>query len=210
MAFTRPMRIAASPPRIVNATVTTQPTPARVERDVRLGKADLRIEDEGHAAEEGLADLEEEDEAQHRGGDGKALLPEEARERADHGAAEPGGGAAEGAGKGEAGGDPALVLGLGGEPLRRRGLAHEEEADVAEHDHGPEHEEGRLPVVLDAGVLERLGCCQGDDPADLESGPPADDRGRRTGGHGLLLRPADLLDPERVDGDVLGSRRRRR
>ena len=134
----------------------------------------------------------------------KPLLAEEARERADHGAAEPGGGAAERAGMGEACGDPALVLGLGGDALRRRRLAHEQEADVAEHHDTPEHEEGRLPVVLDARVLEGLGGFQGDDPAELEAGPPADHRRRRARRHGLALRPADLLDPERVDGDVLG------
>ena len=101
-------------------------------------------------------------------------------------------------------GDPVLVLRLGGDALRRRRLAHEREADVAEDDHAPEHQEGGLPVVLDPGVLEGLRRLQRERPAELVSRPPAHDRDGRPRGHGFPLRGADLLDPQRVDGDVLG------
>ena len=111
---------------------------------------------------------------------------------------------AEPAGQVEARGDPVLVLRLGGDALRRRRLTHEREADVAEDDHAPEHQEGGLPVVLHPGVLEGLRRLQRERPAELVSRPPAHHRDGRPRGHGFPLRGADLLDPQRVDGDVLG------
>ena len=174
-----------------------------VERDVRLGEADLRVEDERHAPHEGFADLEQEDEAQHRGGNRDPVLHEEAHQGGHGRAAEPGGGTAERTGHAQAGGDSLLVLGLGGDSLRRDGLADEQEADVAEDDHDAQHEKRRLPVVLDACVLEPVGRFQSDDAAELEAAPPAYDRNGSTGGHRLALRLPNLLDSERVDGDVL-------
>ena len=116
----------------------------------------------------------------------------------------PSGRAPERAGYPQAGSDSLFVLGLGGEAFRACSLAHEQEADIAEHDHDAEHEERRLPVVFDACGLEPAGGLQRDDAAELEAAPPADDRNGRAGRHRLAFRLAHLLDPERVDGDVLG------
>ena len=181
--------------------------PLGVKGNLRLGEADFLVEDERHAPEKRFPDLEQEDEAEDGGGDREAVLTEEAQQRADDGAAEPDGSAANRAGYGEPGGDPILIFGLGGDAFRRGWLAHEREADGAQYHHDPEHEKGRLPVVLDPRVLEGLGRLQGNDPAQLVSSPPPDDCGGRAGSHRFSFRPANLLDPKGIDGDVLGGGR---
>ena len=172
-----------------------------------LEKPDLLVEDERHAAEERLPDLEQEDEPEHGGGDGEAVAPEEAHQRPGHGAREPGDGAPECARDVEAGRDPGFVLGLRGDAFCRRRFPHEQEAHVAQDDDHPEHQEGGLPVVLDPCALECRGRLQRDRPAELVSRPPPHHRGGRPRRHRLALRLADLLDPKGIDRDVLGRGR---
>ena len=102
--------------------------------------------------------------------------------------------------------DALLVIGLAGQAFVGRRFTHEHERDVAGNDHRSQHQEGHLPVVGETGILEPLGRLEGDDSADLVAGPPAHHGRGRTGGHRLALSLADLLDPQGIDGDVLGRR----
>ena len=63
-----------------------------------------------------------------------------------------------------------------------------------------------MPVIRDTCRFQIVGHEQRRHAAELVSGPPADNGDRRTGGHapGIIL--VDLLDPQRVDGDVLRRR----
>ena len=99
-----------------------------------------------------------------------------------------------------------VLLGLGGDTLRRGCLAHtQHQADTTENDYNPEHQKGSLPVVLDPGVLEGRCRFESDHTAELVSRPPADDRGRGARRHAFALGLADLLDSQRIDGDVLSG-----
>ena len=97
-----------------------------------------------------------------------------------------------------------LPLPLG--TLARSGLGDEQQSDVAQHHQNREEDEGHLPVIRDTCRFQIVGHEQRRHAAELVSGPPADNGDRRTGGHapGIIL--VDLLDPQRVDGDVLRRR----